>query len=86
MLKRSEKKRGGEVDGVKEDQMAIVENVKTRDLTAKTKRRHYWEDREKRKEWDQKEQIRGEIRKSWKESQEERNYQQCHMLHRNQEE
>lgn len=34
---------------MKEDQMAIMENVKTRDLTAKTKRRHIWKTKRKEK-------------------------------------
>ena len=32
---------------MKEDHIAIVENIKTRNLTAKTKRRHIWKTRRK---------------------------------------
>ena len=37
------------IEGMREHQMAIMENIKPRDLTAKTKRRHIWKSGRKEK-------------------------------------
>ena len=59
------------VEGMEEDQMAIVGNVKHKRSNSRKKEKTYLEDQEKRKQWHRKGLIK-ELEELWNESQEER--------------